>query len=492
MKRAILLFLLLGLVFIVGGFFLGQNALAYRLENTDDVRKILNEGVDCQGMDYSALKIAIIDEGFPGYSRYKKALGRKLKVYNTLTEVVEVAPGSDVDKGANSDIDKGEQQPEVEIIEQPADFESAGHGFAMAQVMMASSCALTLPEAKRPMIYLIPVRSFDTYEKAVNFLIKQKVDIALHSINIDWSSNFDGGGFINTLVSKATRNGVIWVNSAGNNGKVTYHSDIFQVVGSLQKGEVHLPHDNETLMFENFNDDNQLKITLTWNDFKSDIGYGTSKDLDIRLYRVGAGGKLNRVKESIGQGEKRQIGRQAQDAEEAQTSTGNAFEQIRGLVLQKGYYAIKVFLKSDLRDWSMDDEFRIILSSDQPESVEVLNSINRLNSEITPPADNPSVVTVGVMGAPFSAQGYTKDRRRKPDVWLSVDPREHGSRYSNASKQLKPIDTSDAAALVAGSILNMKAMDRNLSNENVFSYIRKLKQQQGNPRDVIWQSPQMR
>lgn len=355
-------------------------------------------------VDLSHLRVAIIDQDFSGFERYGRDLGDKVKL-------VEIAP-------------------------QRANLAKAKHGFAMAQIFMAASGALKLPPTQRPQLYLVRAFSYSEFKKAIDFCLGDKnskpVDLVIHSNNYEWGTDFMGGGFYNALVSHATSRGITWINSAGNTGRATYFSPSFR---TNKKDEVLLPEAQNTLIFENRLDDQSFKIVLSWSDFTDDVGYATKKDLDFEVFALDPNGRLA---QSLGTAANKQIGKHPKET--GTGYSGNAFESLDLSLPDRGTYAIKIYDRS--RNFDGRDRWQIQIEASNPEALNFI-SHNRLN-ELLAPADNESVISVGVEGD-FSAMRLLPGTKAKPDIIVKANL---GFIFSDGAK--RGMDTSSAAALYGG------------------------------------------
>lgn len=455
---------LLPLLMLLVGF-VAFNLFAYQLENPEEVARISQVAMLGEINDMSHIRVCVLDEGTTGYNIIKDRLSSNIKLLGEET--------------TNGNF----------------------HGLGMAQELLAASGATQLPEDKQPQILIVPAEGFTQLKSGVETCIQEKVDIILHSINWEWSSNFDGDGFINQVVREATKKGILWVNSAGNNGGLTYHSQV--KLANDEENIVSLPDDENTLRFSNQLDSNTVSITMSWNDFE-DINYATKKDMDFILYSIvedpndnqktkfvemeleySEEGKKDSIRQKFGQ--KKQIGRH-RTANDSQDVTGNALESAE-MQLDKGEYAIRVLYKSKNSEIKDTDQFRIILRSQKPESLKMKSA--QRHTEITPPADNPRVIAVGLKEAPFSAKGPTPNGTVKPDLVLDLGPQSLSLRYSDGTT--KGPDTSDAAAIFAGVAVALKARDKSIGINEIHSYLDYLSRIQNlNPEMLsgpVWQTP---
>src|SRR5262249_9020135 len=89
--------------------------------------------------------------------------------------------------------------------------------------------------------------------------------------------NYDGRGPINRVVDDAIRAGILWVNAAGNFGRLVYNGPILVA----DDGYVRLGSQGTALRFRNRLDENTVTVTLTWTDYRETEDAGTRKDLDL-------------------------------------------------------------------------------------------------------------------------------------------------------------------------------------------------------------------
>ena len=364
---------------------MGSAFAATQVANADALRQKLGLNAYAPGASLANIKIAILDNGFDGYLPGQGMLPDS-------TEVIE-----------------GPQNPEA----------PTNHGLGMAQIVWA----MTGKAAAGPKFYLVNTNGFSNLKAAVDFVIKQGVDVVLYSEVWSFGSNFDGSGFINALVNKATSAGILWINAAGNYGGMVYNS---AVIGHA-----------EDLRFENRLDDNDLNVTLSWTDFSEDENYHATKDLDLFVYDDSD--KLVASSELIQHGEAPPT-----DGTPSQLS-GLARESISLRGLDRGTYHIKVVAKSD--NFTATDHLRVLIKTERPGSVLFTDHTNGF--EIMPPADNPNVFTVGER-SDVSSAGPTLDGRNKPDALVD----DATVSFTNGDQTR---GSSNAAAMVAGAVVMMKA-----------------------------------
>lgn len=386
--------------------------------NDKELRK--KQGVekfDPSGYELSQLKVAILDNGFSGYQQGKGML-----------------PDS-------AELIAGPKNPEA----------STSHGLGMAQIVWA----MTGKRAEGPKFYLVNTNGFTNFKAAIDFVINNKVDIVVYSQVWEFGSNFDGRGFINAQVNRATERGVIWVNAAGNFSKMIFNTLIDDKIQRDKTLMLRKKAQKDYIRFENKYDQNNVSVILSWSDFKDDENYNAVKDLDLFVYDEK--GKLVGASELIQRGEKPP----EDDASSKLSSYAREIVTLNNL--DRGTYQIKVVAKSD--NFFPKDELRILLKTETANSL--IFTDRTAGYEIMPPADNASVFTVGE-DTMFSSEGPTADKRVKPNV-IVEDAKVSFSNGKSTS------GSSNATAIVAGGITLMKAMCKGLDFDALENYATKLK-----------------
>jgi hypothetical protein len=381
--------------------------------NRDEIRK--NFDINRYSIDsrLSQIKIAILDNGFSGFDASRGLLPATTE-HLSLTQIPE-AP--------------------------------TPHGLLMAQTIWG----LTNNFADGPKFYLINTNGFSNFKAAVEYVIENKIDIVLYAQVWPFGSNFDGTGFINAQVNKAIQAGVLWVNAAGNHHQMIYNG---LVKSHTIQADFLKFGPRDYLRFENKIDENQVTLTLSWNDFQESELHNTNKDLDVFVYDV--------KDQLVGSGELIQRGEAPVSGGEPSQLSSHARETIKLQNLDRGTYKIKVKVKS--QNFINTDRFRVLLVSDKFDAVKFTDHTK--GSEIMPPADNLHALTVGEMG-PVASVGPTSDLRIKPDVVVQ-DARVD---FTNGAQIA---GTSSASALVAGTLAILKANRSGINLAWVKQYIKSL------------------
>jgi hypothetical protein len=348
--------------------------------------------------DLSHVKVAILDNGFRGF-----------------------VPG------------QGMLPESAQLVEGPLKFpETSVHGLGMAQILWEA----TGKKATGPKIYLINTNGFTNFKAAVDFVIKNNVDIVLYSQIWTFGSNFDGKGFINEAVNRATSAGVIWINAAGNLGGQVYQGNF---------GD-----SREKIKLINKLDENSFTLTLTWTDFLQSEHECATKDLDLEIYD-----DQDRL---IKSGALVQNGAAPNSGDANDNRSCYARESFAVNNLSRGNYFIRVVKRS--QNFELQDTFRVLITENRPGSLAFAKGGQGF--EIMPPADNPSVFTVGEKSE-FSARGPTADQRIKPDVLVENAQ----VSFTNGNQTA---GSSNAAAMIAGAVAVMKGANKGLSGRGLIEY----------------------
>lgn len=394
----------LSLVFL---FTLSAAHAATEVSNSDQLRQKF--GLTPYTASPTSLKIAILDNGFLGYAPNQGLL-----------------PAS------------------TQLIEGPVDPEAqTSHGLGMAQIVWA----MTGQNPAGPLFYLVNTNGFSNFKAAVDYVIAQKVDIVLYSQVWPFGGNFDGQGFINAQVDRATSAGILWINATGNFGSMVYN-------GAIQESPVghflNFTNGLNYLRFQNNLDSNPVTITLTWNDFQNTENYNSNKDLDLFVY--------DDTGKQVGASQLVQSGVAPPTDGTPSHLSSYARETVTLPNLDRGNYQIKVLDKS--QNFVSTDAFRVLISVDNPDSLTFTD--HTTGYEIMPPADNPNVFTVGE-NTSASSVGPTADGRVKPDA--TIDDATISFTNGDTTR-----GSSNAAAIMAGIVAEMKASNPALNFQTLSNY----------------------
>ncbi len=359
------------------------------------------------------IKVAVLDNGFAPYDQVKALLPESTEIIYGPKKSSDTSP----------------------------------HGLRMAQILWA----LTGKNQKNIKFFLVHSNGFTNFKAAVDFVIKNKIDIVLYSSVWPIGANFDGTGLINGVVKKATEAGVIWINAAGDYHKRVYEG---QIVPQLQSQSLILNQgDRDYLRFQNVGTDNTITVTLSWNDFFEDDNGATQKDLDLYVF--------NSEGDLVGSSERLQDG---------DTEGGNASAQIESYAFEKvilknpekGEYRIKVGRKGG--NFVATDRYRVLIHTENYKDVYFQDHTER--GEIFSPADLGDVITVSDIDADSSVDSRI-DPSAKPDLFIP-DAVVHFSDNKSARS------SSVAAAMFAGIVSVLKFTSPKLTSLQLRRYVQSL------------------
>jgi subtilisin family serine protease len=250
------------------------------------------------------------------------------------------------------------------------------HGTAVAEIVYEMA-----PDAQ---LYLVCIDTEVDLAAAEAYAKSQGVHVINHSAG--WQGPFrnDGSGPIGAIAADAQANGMLWVNSAGNEGQ-THWSGSY-----VANGNIHVWNPNGDVG-NSFVWPNGEVICgfLKWDEWPAGVS-----DFDLGLFLSGAN-------ELIASSQEEQTGSQPPfEALCVEQQTGfdlHVFWAIRG-------YRVSTSPQLDLVSWSPPLEYQVAGGS------------------IAAPASSPAVFAVGALCwqtrqlEPYSSQGPTIDGRMKPDI----------------------------------------------------------------------------
>lgn len=344
------------------------------------------------------VKVAILDNGFKGY----------------VTEIGKSLPQNTFyHEGA---IKADENEEEV-------------HGLVMAQLLSAILTNNFTSQKISFDLHLFPTFGYSNFSAAVNAVANEKFDVVLYSQIWEYGGNFDGRGFINALVDKAVKSGVLWINAAGNFGQNTFNSPIS--IGD--ENWIRLPGPGQAVSVQCQKTSIgkcPLRVVLSWNDFKDNVDIGTEKDLDLILTDA----TLKIISSSM-------LVQKLNTKDEKGQEDPNASKYPREILqtlLPAGTYFLRVKARSS--NFRSGDQLRIMASGEGVQLVE-----RDLQESLSAPADHSEVVTVGASDIGTTSRST---RFHKPDIYAP-------SQITISEKE-KYSGTSQAAAIVAAAAVIFK------------------------------------
>ena len=322
------------------------------------------------GYTGSGIKVGVIDVGFVGFSHL---MGTELP-----ESVRAMCWPQNTDK-------------HTEVL---TDCEHRGdHGTAVAETVMDIAPDVTL--------YIANFRTTGDVAKAVDWMIRQEVDV----INVSLRFRFDGPGdgtsrFGDTplkAIDKAVENGIVWVNAAGNQGNKTWFKrGPFASTTISLNGE-----DTKVIIFDGEDFTNAFYqgsiVELRWDDTWS----GAIRDLDLYLAYPKDSSGVNYNASDIG-------------ASSRNPQSGEIGQSPHEVVWGSGQYDIIIAHKG----------------GSEPTWIQLMGwsgsswEHNTREGSISNPAEsaNPGMLSVGAAHwssgsiESFSSRGPTPDGRVKPDV----------------------------------------------------------------------------
>jgi hypothetical protein len=384
----------------------GETQAASPFKNTDFLKVAHGFGALYKGTVQRPLKVAVLDKGFLGY---EKEIGRSLP-RNTRYIPGPVTPPDDL---------------KIE------------HGLRMAQILYDMSSDNGADGAPIAELRLYNVFGFSNFQAAIADMVAQKVDLVLYSEVWEFGNNFDGQGFIDAEVQKALNAGIIWVNASGNFGLTTFNSGI----KTGKDNWVILPDQNQALGFrcqDNPQKKCQVKIVLSWNDFKNDSEIGTDKDLDLALtddlLNIIEASRLKQTSNDVTKPGESKYPREEVTAE-----------------LKPGQYFIRV--KKSSENFTSRDRLRITVDGDSL----LMPSADKTETLLNP-ADLKGVISVGAWD---SLRTGLSVKLKKPDIWaLSSIIFEDGREFRGSS---------NSAAIVAAALVLAKSQKPELRGPELMS-----------------------
>jgi hypothetical protein len=352
------------------------------------------------------VKIAIFDYGFDGYQKEQ---------------------GYTIPKNTEIKVRPGDTN-----FRDPQDVNT--HGLAMAQIITQYMTKNYNRWSLAPKIYLYKSDGYSNFEWAIEDAIKNGVNVVLHSIVIEYGSNYDGRGFYNSLVDRATNAGIVWVNAAGNFGLTTYNSKIaYNKDGWVEMRDL----DHNALPITCEAAYCNIRLVLAWNDFKDKPMAGSNKDLDLYLFDKNFSHTIVSELTQV----------EYQDSRSGETGYSLYPREIIETKISKGVSYVMIKAKS--HNFSRNDSLRITADGNN-----ISFPIRDKQESLLNPADNPNVITVGEA----TDRSSVSQSLNKPELIAPSLVTDHGKSY---------MGSSNAAAAVAAGIGLMKKINPSLDREDI-------------------------
>jgi hypothetical protein len=376
------------------------------------------------------VKVAVIDNFFQGYQGEIGQTLPKDTVFHPMTKPLSGVPDS--------------------------------HGLLMAQIVNSLMTDQGRALHFEPELHLFQGFGYTNFKAAVEKAIALNVDIILYSQVWDYIGMGRGEkNFINQIVSKATKAGILWINSSSNLEGQTYRGG----VQADSEDWLNMPGPGNSLRFDCFDfsqeDEDKkpscdIRIALSWSDFKKDDRAGSSKDLKLVVSDESTGQETTVLLEE----DRTQVVSLPKQKTEGVKYSLYPREILYGK-LTPGRYHIKV--KDQSRNFSDSDEFKVTLNGDFNERGEakvVLVDRNSGVESLAAPSDHPQVLTVGA--SETMATGLSQSLA-KPEVSVPSQVFLKNGYMSDGS--------SNSAAMVAAAVGVLKTIKPELQREDLDSYI---------------------
>lgn len=304
------------------------------------------------------------------------------------------------------------------------------HGTAVAEIVHEMA-----PDAQ---LYLVCVGTEVDLAAAEAYAKSQGVAVINHSAGWEGPYRDDGSGPIGAIVADARANGILWVNSAGNEG-MNHWSGTFTPNGGWHMWDPNGDMGN-TFIWPNGTD---ICGFLKWDEWPAGVS-----DFDLGLFLSGANALLAVSEDDQGGGQP------PFEAMCYQQTSGRdlvVFWGVRG-------YRVASTPRIDLVSWSAPLQYAVAAGS------------------VATPASSPATLAVGALCwqsrtlEPYSSQGPTIDGRVKPDI-VGHDSVSGGTYGGFSSCPSAFAGTSASSPEVAGAAALVKQAYPKLTPDQLKAYL---------------------
>lgn len=278
------------------------------------------------------------------------------------------------------------------------------HGSAAAEIVYAMA----------PGAQLYMACSLGDDDAAIQWLVNQGVRIISYSAGGIYGPR-NGTGRSQDRIDRLAKQGILWVNAAGNDGR-TFHRGL--LAGTL--GWQSFVNGKTAMGFKTKTVDGSIKITLIWNEWKSSF----VSDYDLYLFDA----SMNEIARSTN---RNTVIRQPTESISANLRLGTQY-----------YIGIRANQGARVANF--------VLNVHNANTIELLTPAGSLNQ----PADAKGALSVGAVSwntskiASYSSRGPTEDGRLKPEISAPTEVSSVVYRGSFAGTSAATPHVSGAAALV--------------------------------------------
>jgi len=277
-----------------------------------------------------------------------------------------------------------ERQAEGELPASVVTQDFCGGGLATASEHGTAVAEIVYEMAPDAQLYLLCIGTEVDLAAAEAYAKSQGIHVINHSAGWEGPFRNDGSGPIGAIVADARASGILWVNSAGNEGQ-THWSGSYRPDGNLHAWDPNGDIGNTFV----WPDGAVICGFLRWDEWPAGVS-----DFDLGLFLSGENILVASSEEEQGGGEPPF---EALCVEQETGADLRAFWAIRG-------YSVSTSPQLDLVSWSPPLEYQVAAGS------------------IAAPASSPAALAVGALCwqsrqlEPYSSQGPTIDGRMKPDI----------------------------------------------------------------------------
>ncbi len=336
------------------------SAPATSVVGLDTIERKLNLN---QFKDYpiEQVKIAIIDKGFE--SVLEPVTARDPNVPRVIAQGALPAGTTLVE----------DYSPYFEGCRMYPVLEQDPHGGIMAQTVWAG----LNNNPAGPQFFLLSAKNSESLDCAERYAREiAGVHIILHSQSYPYDADFDGRGFINSIINRATAAKILWINAAGNYGGMVYN------------GPVPI---TKTFKIRATYDRTPLSIYLAWSGASEDPNVGTDRDLDATLMQVK--GKIRKEIPLVNYKQVLRLSEQKQEAEKPAlsiaSSTPTAIEEVKPEAVDKSPLPYQDDLPAPAPKDTPEGESVLARYLDQPDQTPAAKALPA-------PAEGPSLLVANV------------------------------------------------------------------------------------------------